>query len=308
MSLIHLRNAEIFCDVVAHNGFSRAAEARQISQPAVSQAVQQLEDHLGVKLIDRSRRPPELTAPGEIFFERVRKWLDEYRDIEDSLQRFKGKVAGRLRVVSIYSVGLLQMAAYVARFRESHPDVELKIDYAHPEDVYARVLRDEAELGIVSFPRDGGDISCIEWLRQKMVLVTGPEDPLAVAGAISVKQLARRPFVAFTSDLTIRRVTDRMLRNHHVAVDVIHQFDNVENVKRAVEIGQGVAILPEDSVQREVHAGLLKTIRFSDLEFERPLGIVHKRNKNLSAAAEKFVELLKNVPESSKRIIEEYDD
>lgn len=308
MSLIHLRNAEIFCDVITHSGFSRAAEIRQISQPAVSQAVQQLEEHLGVKLIDRSRRPPELTPAGEVFFDRVRRWLDEYRDIEDSLQKFKGKVAGRLRIVSIYSVGLLQMTTYVNRFRELHPDVELKIEYTHPEDVYARVLRDEAELGIVSFPRDGGDISCIDWVKQPMVVVVPPDHPFAERESIAVNELMSRPFVGFTSDLTIRRVTDRVLRNHHVTVNVVHQFDNVENVKRAVEIGEGIAILPEPSLQREVNDGLLKAIPFSDLDFTRPLGIVHKRNKNLSTAAEKFVELLKYVPETAKPLVADYDD
>ena len=308
MSLIHLRNAEIFCDVITHQGFSRAAEIRQISQPAVSQAVQQLEDHLGVKLIDRSRRPPELTPAGEVFFERVRKWLDEYREIEDSLQKFKGRIAGRLRVVSIYSVGLLQMSSYVKRFQETHPDVELKVEYTHPEDVYARILRDEAELGIVSFPRDGGDISCIEWIKQPMVVVVPADHPFASLPAISVTQLTGRPFVGFTSDLTIRRVTDRLLRNQHVSVNVVHQFDNVENVKRAVEIGEGIAILPEPTITREVKDGLLKGIPFSDLDFRRPLGIVHKRNKNLSTAAEKFVELLKYVPEPLKKPLEDYDD
>ncbi len=308
MSLIHLRNAEIFCDVITHHGFSRAAEIRQISQPAVSQAVQHLEEHLGVKLIDRSRRPPELTPAGEVFFERVRKWLDEYRDIEDSLQKFKGKVAGRLRIVSIYSVGLLQMAAYRQRFLVEHPDVELKIEYTNPDDVYSRLLRDEADLGIVSFPRDGGDISCIEWLKQPMVLVVPPEHLFASLAQISVQQLMSREFVGFTSDLTIRRATDQILRKQNVTVNVVHQFDNVENVKRAVEIGEGIAILPEPSVQREVKDGLLVAIPFSDLEFTRPLGIVHKRNKSLSMAAEKFVALLKYVPEPTVPKSVDYED
>ncbi len=308
MSFAHLRNAEIFCDVVTHHGFSRAAEVRQISQPAVSQAVQQLEEHLGIKLIDRSRRPPELTAAGAIYFERVRRWLDEYRDIEDAIQKFKGRVAGRVRIVCIYSVGLLQMAAYVNRFKELHPDVEIKVEYSHPEDVYARVLRDEAEMGIVSFPRDGGDISCIDWVEQPMVLVVPPDHELAQQRSVSVTQLMSRQFVGFTSDLTIRRVTDRILRNSHVTVQVVHQFDNVETVKRAVEIGAGISILPEPTLRREIEIGSLKAIPFSDLDFKRPLGIIHKRNKNLSTAAEKFVELLKYVPEPEKAKPREYDE
>lgn len=307
MSLIHLRNAEIFCDVITHHGFSRAAEIRKISQPAVSQAVQQLEEHLGIKLIDRSRRPPELTPAGEVYFERVRRWLDDYRDIEDSIQKFKGRVAGRVRIVCIYSVGLLQMAAYVDRFRKQHPEVEIRVDYAHPEEVYARVLRDDAELGIVSFPRDGGDISSIPWQDQDMVLVTPPDDELAKLSSVPMGKLQGRDFVGFTLDLTIRRVIDRVLRNNHVSVQVIHQFDNVETVKRAVEIGAGISILPEPTLRREVEAGTLKSIPFEGLDFKRPLGIVHKRNRSLTTAAEKFVDLLRYVPEPERAKTPDYD-
>lgn len=289
---MHLRNVEIFCDVVEHRGFSKAADARQISQPAVSQALQQLEDHLGVVLIDRSKRPLELTAAGIVLYERCRGWLDELQEIEDAVRQFGDKVAGRVRVASIYSVGLLQMQVHAREFREQYPEVVLQLDYAPPDEVYNRVLRDEADLGIVSFPRDGGDIACIEWLAQQMVVTFPPEHRFAELPSLDISELSDEPFVAFSSDLTIRRETDKLLRRHHVQVNICHQFDNIENVKRAVETGVGIAILPLPTLKRELEFGTLRVSALRNIEFHRPLGIVHKRHRHLSQAAEKFVELL----------------
>lgn len=287
-----LRSIELFCDIVAHRSFSKAAEAWGMSQPAVSQALQQLEERLGVELIDRSKRPFELTAAGRLYHERCSRLLDEFRSVEDDVQSLGGKVSGRVRVVSIYSVGLLQMKSYVEQYRREFPDVDLHLDYAHPDEVYSRVIREEADLGIVSFPKDGGDVENIEWQRQVMVAVTAGRHPLADRGSLKLRDLDGQDFVAFTSDLTIRRVTDKLLKRHKVSVQIVHQFDNIENVKRAVEIGLGVALLPLDTLRRELEFGTLRAHPLSDVSFERPLGIIHKRHKHLSTAAAKFTELL----------------
>ncbi|TWT58261.1 HTH-type transcriptional regulator CynR [Thalassoglobus neptunius] len=287
-----LRNTEIFCEIATQRSFSRAASARQISQPAVSQALQQLEDQLGVALIDRSQRPIGLTPAGSVYFERCQKWLDDYREIEDAVTRFSGRLTGRVRVASIYSVGLLQMSDYVRKFRSEYPDVELSLDYVQPDEIYNRVLRDEVELGIVSFPKDGGDIGCLPWIDQEMVLAVAPEHPISDRESIRLTDLQGLDLVAFTHDLMIRRATEKLLRKSNVTMHVVHQFDNLETVKRAVEINLGVALLPLATLRRELEFQTLRAIPLSDCTFVRPLGIVHKRHKHLSRAAEKFVELL----------------
>ncbi|MEW4529538.1 MAG: LysR family transcriptional regulator [Maioricimonas sp. JB045] len=289
---MHLRTVEIFCDIVAHRSFSKAAEARRISQPAASQAIQHLEERLGVSLIDRSKRPLELTPAGQVYFEGCRNLLDEYRAIEDRVLSLQGKVTGRVRVAAIYSVGLLQMAAYVHRFEQAYPDVELQLDYLHPDEVYAGIRRDEADLGIVSFPRDGGDVACIPWQDQEMGLVVPNGHRLADRDRVDLGEIDGEAFVGFTNDLIIRRETDRLLKRHRVSVKVVHQFDNVENIKRAVEIGAGVSILPLPTARRESQAGTIRALSFRDVEFQRPLGIIHRRQKHLLTAAEKFVEVL----------------
>lgn len=293
---MHLRNVETFCEVAQRRSFSKAAAALGVAQSSASQAVQQLEERVGTQLFDRSVRPLSLTAAGKVFFEGCRKLLDGFRQVEDRVRRMSETVAGKVRVAAIYSVGLLQMDSYVQRFEERYPDAELQLAYLHPDEVYERVLNDEADLGLVSFPKDGGDVGCIPWQDQPMALVVPPHHRLAGREAVDPAEVAGEDFVAFTPELTIRRMVDRWLKREHVSVNVVHAFDNIENIKRAVEIGSGVALLPEPTVQREVEIGSLHLLSLRGVEWRRPLGVIHRRNKSLTTVADKFVDLLHETP------------
>ena len=300
---MHLRNVEVFCDVVKHGSFSKAARAHQVSQSSASQAVHMLERRLGCRLIDRSKRPFELTPAGQIYYDGCRKILESFRHVEDRVQQMRNKVIGRVRLAAIYSVGLLQMDAYAKQYKSIYPDVVLQLDYLHPDDVYTRILNDECDLGIVSFPRVGGEIASIPWQNQEMVLVVPPghrhagESPFR-AQSVPVQALDGETFVGFTSELTIRKQMDRWFKQSGISVDLVHVFDNVENIKRAVEIGSGVALLPAPTVRREVEAGLLHAVQIDGVEWQRPLGIVHRRNRTLTNPARKLVELLRKSLES----------
>lgn len=298
-SAMQLRNAELFCDVVACRSFSKAAELRRVSQSAVSQALQHLEEHLGTVLIDRSKRPFELTAAGEVYYDGCRRLIDGFRKVEDRVQSLGDRVAGRVRVASIYSVGLLQMAGSVERFRHSYPDVGLQLSYASAEAIYDQIQREEADIGIVSFPKDGGDVSSIPWVDEEMGVVVPSDHPLAGRQAVSWEDLNGEVFIGFESVQRIRRQIDRWLKQEKVSVTVVHTFDNIENIKRAVEIGAGISILPLPTVRREVEHGFLKALPFLERKVVRPLGIIHKRHKHLSNAAEKFVAMLHEVAADS---------
>jgi len=294
---MHLRNVEIFCAVVTHGSFSKAAGAHQVSQSSASQAVHMLERRLGCRLIDRSKRPFELTPAGQIYYDGCRKILESFRHVEDRVQQMRNKVIGRVRLAAIYSVGLLQMDAYAKRYKTLFPDVVLQLEYLHPDDVYTRILNDESDLGIVSFPRVGGEIASIPWQNQEMVLVVPPGHRHADVDSVPVEELDGETFVGFTSELMIRKQIDRWFKQADVAVDLVHVFDNVENIKRAVEIGSGVTLLPAPTVRREVETGLLHAVRLEGVQWHRPLGIVHRRNRTLTNPARKLVELLRGSPE-----------
>ncbi|MGE5191682.1 MAG: LysR substrate-binding domain-containing protein [Deltaproteobacteria bacterium] len=289
---MHLRFVEIFCEVALRRSFSKGAAAQNVSQSSASQAVSLLEKRLGTQLIDRSKRPLELTPAGEVYFEGCRDLLERFRAIEDRVQAIQDRVAGPVRVAAIYSVGLMQMEQYVQRFEELYPDARLRLEYLHPDRVYQQLMDDEADLGLVSYPRHGGEFESLDWQEQPMVLVVPPGHRLAGRRSVAIAELHGEDYVGFTKELTIRREIDRQLKRAKVAVQVVHEFDNIETIKRAIEIGSGVALLPKPTVWPEISAGRLAAVEVSDVELVRPLGIVHKRNKQLTTAVQKFVELL----------------
>ena len=297
-----LRTVELFCDVVALRSFSKAASERDVTQSSVSQSIAALEKLLAVQLIDRGKRPFELTPAGVVYHEGCRTLLDEYRKLEDRVRKMVDKVVGRVRIAAIYSVGLSEMDRYVVQFREQFPDVELRIDYLHPDEVYRRVSADEADLGLVSFPKEGGEFTAQEWQQQPMVLVVPPDHKLVEEGrdqsGVPVQALDGEDFVCFTEELKIRRQIDRWLKGEKVSVNVVHSFDNIENIKRAVEVGSGIALLPVPTVRREAELGSLVAIPLEDVTWFRRLALIHKRTKPFTTAITRFLELLQQDPET----------
>jgi DNA-binding transcriptional LysR family regulator len=295
---MQLEALKIFCDVVRWASFSRGAAENQISQSSASQAVHALEHRLGVKLIDRKKRPLVLTPHGKVFYDGCKELVGRYLEIENRVKALEDEhnLGGTVRVASIYSVGLHHMSRYVRTFAEQYPGANVRLEFLHPTRVAESVSGDGAELGIVSFPRKWPDLAVIPWRTEEMVLAVHPSHPLAGLSGVPVGRLDREKLVSFDGDLPIRRAIDRFLRHHDVQVEVVMEFDNIENIKRAVEIPGGAALLPEPTVAREVEAGTLVALPVDGQDprhrLTRPLAIIHRRHRALGLTASRFLKLL----------------
>lgn len=290
---MQLKALKVFCDVVQQRSFSRAADDNGISQSGASQLVQQLEEHLGVLLIDRSKRPFVLTPEGDLYYSGCRELVQRYFALEDKVRTMHQEVIGRVRVASIYSVGLHLMSSFITTFYKHYPKANVRLEYLHPDRVYESVENDVADIGLVSYPKSSRTIEALPWRDEPMVLVCQPSHPLAQRKTLPIAALDGAEMVSFDEELTIRREIDRVLNTHGVSVDVKLAFDNVETIKRAVEVGIGVSLLPEPTVRREVEAGTLKQVPLETSELVRPLGVIYRKGKELSSTAEKFIELLR---------------
>jgi DNA-binding transcriptional LysR family regulator len=288
---MHLGSLKVFCDVARRRSFSQAAHANEITQSAVSQIVSQLERRMDAQLIDRSTRPLQLTALGQSFYEGCKALLLQYDELESSIRSACAEVAGTVQVAAIYSVGLSDMGQYVQRFVGRQPKAQVHIDYLHPDQVVQRVLDGSADLGLVSFPRKSPNLAAVPWRNEEMVLACSPKHSLAAKLAVRPEELDGQKYVHFDRNLVIRRRIDKFLREKNVAVDVACEFDNIENIKQAVAIGAGVALLPEPTLCREVQARTLIARPLFECRLVRPLGIIHRRQR-LNAAARLFLELL----------------
>jgi len=290
---MHLKTLKVYCDVARYRSFSRAAAANHITQSAVSQMIAQLERRLNVQLIDRSSRPLQLTPAGRIFYDGCRDLLQRFQELERSLVSGLQHLQLPVRLAAIYSVGLRDMGQYVERFRRMEPRATVQIEYLHPDQVYQRVLDGTADLGLVSFPKSSRNLLAVPWRQEEMVVVCPPQHPWSRRGHIRVCELRGQPYVHFEQGLVIRRQVDRFLRQHGALVQVVMEFDNIENIKKAVEAGAGIALLPEPTVAREVEAGTLIALPLADAVFVRPLGIIYRRSPRLSLAAQRFLEVLR---------------
>ena len=296
---MQLKSLKVFCDVVGWRSFSRAAGENGISQSGASQVVHQLERRLGVKLIDRSKRPFVLTPEGEVYYEGCRKLVQRYDALEDEVRTLHEEVAGRVRVASIYSVGLHHMSRYLQQFLSQYPKANVRLEYQHPSRVYEAVEKDHADLGLISYPRSSRTIEAIGWREEPMVLVCAPGHRLATFASVGFEDLGGESVIGFDSDLTIRREIDRVLQLHDVEVRVAMEFDNIETIKRAVEIDAGVALLPKPTVAREVESKTLAMVPLDTDELVRPLGIIYRHGKELGGTTLRFIEQLQG--EVSKR-------
>lgn len=291
---MHIKSLKVFCDVACRKSFSRAADDNGLTQSGASQLIHQLEGRLGVKLIDRSQRPFQLTAEGEVFYAGCREIVGRYSALEEEVRSLREEIDGRVQVASIYSVGLSHMSGQVQAFMAQHPKCKVRLQYQHPDRVVEMVQQGQVDLGLISFPRSSKQIKASVWRTEPMVLVVSPEHPLAAAAAsgIAIRELHGQDMIGFESGLRIREELDKAFAAHDVEVNYVHEFDNVETMKRAVEINLGVGLLPEPTVEKEVREGLLKSIPLRDAALWRPVGILQKRGRKLGRAANKFLEQL----------------
>ena len=297
---MHVEALNIFCDVVRHQSFSRGALVNSVSQSAASQAVRQIERRLGTQLIDRSKRPCQLTPEGKVFFRGCLEIVDRYHQLEVEVKQLQDMSGCTVRLASIYSIGLHDLSGYVDRFRVKVPGAEVRLEYMHPDEVYEQVLSDQFDLGLISFANPRRELNVIPWEDQPMVVACLPghrfSRPEDNPHGLAVADLSGEAFVTFDRGLPVRLEIDRFLRKHDAEVRVVAEFDNIENIKRAVEDGAGIAILPEPTMRREVQAQTLMKVPLrltSEMQpLIRPVSIIHRRKRHLNPAVTEFIALL----------------
>ncbi len=151
--------------------------------------VQQLEERLGVRLLDRSKRPLVLTPEGAVFYRGCRKLVDRYVALEEEVRTLHEDVSGRVSVASIYSIGLSHMNQSVQEFLSLHPKANVRVEYQHPDRVYEMVEQDQADVGLVSYPRASRTIHAISWREEPMVCVCAPGHPFAARSRLDLQDL-----------------------------------------------------------------------------------------------------------------------
>jgi DNA-binding transcriptional LysR family regulator len=293
---MQIETLKIFCDLVETQSFSQAAERNFVTQSAVSQQVRGLEEKFKRRLLERvrGRREIRLTDAGKSFYEESRSVLAAYGGLQERMRGLDGAVSGTVRVGVVYSLGLHELPPVVRRFMALYPAAKIDLEYSRTTRIVRDCLSGAIELGIVAYPEKRRGLTITALPGDRLVLICPPSHPLAVRKKVKVTELGGQDFVHFERDIPTRRATDRIFRAHGVTVHRVAEFDNIETIKRAVEVGFGLGIVPRPSVLDEHKSGQLSVVALAEPEWTRTVGIIHRSDRTLGIAARKFIELLKS--------------
>ncbi len=289
---MNLDSAKIFCDLVELKNFSRTADLHGISQSAVSQQLAQLETTHKVQLINRKKRPLELTEAGQTFYRACKEILERYHQLHTELAALS-KTSCKINLASIFSIGMHTLQSYVKKFMSIYPDVNLSIEYLDAKEIYARLLKGSVDIGVVALPKRERNLVVYDFENEGLAMVCSPDHPFSLSDEIDIHHLQGERFIAFAENVPTRQHIDGILKRFGVSVHVAMEFDNIETIKRAIEINSGISILPVSSAGAELSSGTLKAVSFTNERFYRPTGIVIRKDRQLNKASQYLVELLR---------------
>jgi DNA-binding transcriptional LysR family regulator len=290
---MQIESLKVFCDLAETESFTKAAQINHVTQSAVSQQISSLERQFKSLLIERSKKKFRLTREGQVLYDYSKQIIQTYDALFSRLQEIKDIISGTIRVATIYSIGLHDLPPYLKKFLKAYPTVNVHIEYRRSNQVYDDVLGNVVDLGLVAYPLRVAKLEIVPLRKDMMVLICHPQHPLARGKSIQLREITGQKFIGFEPDIPTRRAIDKILKENSVIVQHVMEFDNIETVKRAVEIDAGIAIVPHGTITQEVAKQTLAEIKIEDEEVYRPLAAIHKKNKVLSPAMKQFLNVLK---------------
>ena len=291
---MHIQNFKTFCDLVETKSFSKAARLNEVTQSAVSQQLKAMEAYYDMLIIDRNQKKFRLTPQGTALYSTFKEILDLYEKLNCEIQEMRNIVSGTIQISTVNSIGLHELPPYLKSFIREYPSVNARVEYRRANMVYDDVLHGNADLGLVAFPPPHKELTIIPFANDELIIAMSPEHHLTKKRSITMDDLKGIEFIAFERDIPTRKATDEILANAGVEVSVVMEFDNVETVKRAIEINAGVAILPASTVVTESERNQLVIHKLEGGIHNRPLAIIHKKNRILTPALRSFVELMQD--------------
>lgn len=292
---------KLFLDLARVRNFTRAARNNFLTQPAVSRRIQQLESELGVRLFERTRRRVLLTENGSIFLPYARGILSKLEEARHDLLESDTKPVGRLCVAASPSIGLYALPAYLKKFIRQYPRIDLHVEYELPEAIYAGVASGEVDLGVVAYPVARPEFVSLPFQTDTIVLICAPQHPLARRSSVRLRDLRDEPFVLLPDRVPTGKAIRQTLRRLGVRLQIRMEYDNFELIKRTVEMGSGLSLVPRQVAQMEVKNQKLKSLKILDFPLERPIAIVYRKGHIISKPMRAFIRIL-NAEEAAKLV------
>ena len=291
---MELSQLEVFLAVARERRFSRAADKLFRTQSAVSQTIRKLEDELGEALFDRSSREGVLTDAGKVLFEYAEKLINLRGEAAESLSELRELQTGKL-VIAANEFTVLYLLPVLAEFRRVHPMIKITVERALGSHIPDDVLRYAVEFGVLSYEPQEPNLHSIVVFLDELVFVVPPKHPLATTRQVSIRQLGAESFVAHIVPSPYREKVIQQFKTHKTPLHMDLELPTLQAIKQYVAMGNGVALIPEISVETEIARGELVRIPVKELQLKRKLRLIYRKGANLSHAARAFLKVAEAV-------------
>lgn len=291
-----INQLEVLVTVAREKSFSRAAEMLNRTQPAVSQAIGRLEQDLGEKLFDRSSKDGTLTPAGEVLVDYARQMLNLRRSAENALRELADLHRGKV-TISANEHTVFYLLPVIAEFRKRFPQIKIEVKRGVASRIPSEITSREVELGVLSFKPSDSSVRSVAVKKDELVLICAPGHPLASKTSVNVEELGDEIFIAHNAKSPYREKVIETFAANKTKLRISVELPSLEAIKRLVETGAGVALVPGLTAAAEIGDGRLIGLSVPQMKFERSLHLVYRRNSALSHAAQAFLDLAKEMAE-----------
>ena len=289
-----INQLEVLVTVARERSFSRAAEVLNRTQPAVSQAVRRLEQEVGEKLFDRSSKDGTLTFAGEVLLDYARQMLNLRYNAQAALVEMRNLHHGKVSI-SANEHTVFYLLPVIEEFRKLHPMIKIEVQRGVASRIPKQITGREVELGVISFTPNDDSLRSVAVMNDELVLVVSPKHEFAERGSVSIKELGDVTFVAHNAPSPYRQKVIETFEKNKTRLNISVELPSLEAIKKLVQRGVGVALVPKLTAQAEIETGQLVALSVKEMKLERKLNIIYRRNSELSHAAKEFLKVARDI-------------
>lgn len=289
-----INQLEVLVTVARERSFSRAAEVLGKTQPAISQAIRRLETEVGERLFDRSSKDGTLTFAGQVLLDYARQMLNLRHSAQTALVEMRSLRNGKV-TISANEHTVFFLLPVIAEFRRQHPLIKIEVQRGVASRIPKQITAREVELGVVSFAPNDESVRSVPVAVDELTLVVAPGHRFAGRSDVSVKDLGGETFIAHNAPSPYRQKVIETFEKYKTELSIAVELPSLEAIKKLVEQGVGVALVPKLTAQAEIASGQLCGVAVKEMKLERKLNIIYRRNSELSHAAEAFLNVARKI-------------
>ena len=295
-----LEDLRVFATVAAERSFSRAARKLRRTQPAVSQAIRRLEDDAGERLIDRSLRDGTLTAAGEVLLDYATRLLRLADEAANAVADLRSVKRGRV-LIGANEGGVHAVLPLMAAFHQKHPEVLVEIRRLPARQMAQEILLRSVDFGVLTFNPTERELQSVQLGNDELVLLVRPDHALASRKQITMEEMGRQSVIAHNDPSPARERVLRLYEKRQAPLNIRLSLPSLDGIKRAIDMGLGVALLPRRCAQGEIAQGKLIEIRVPELRSPRQMRLVYRRDGDRSHASQALLDVAR---QTSTRVAE----